>query len=91
MRDESGDWLEPMFTEAQKRPDIDIHGLMRLASMPAAEADTPLLDRLAKNTPTGAHVSGMDWVRFGQLLRHELGWDDTYPAFPDFPEARDVL
>ncbi len=29
-------------------------------------------------------------MRFGQLLRHELGWDDKYPAYPDFPEARDV-
>jgi hypothetical protein len=26
-------------------------------------------------------VRGVDWVRLGQLLRHELGWDD-YPVGP---------
>jgi hypothetical protein len=38
----------------------------------------------------GAKASPIDWIRFGQLRRHELGWDDTYPAYPDFPELRDT-
>jgi hypothetical protein len=25
----------------------------------------------------------MDFLRVGQLLREELGWENTYPAKPD--------
>ena len=90
MRDETAEWLEPMFLEAQKR-DIDILPLLGQASMPAAEADTPFLNWLTKQDfPPDMQMRGIDWVRFGQVLCHELGWCETYPAFPDFPEARDV-
>jgi hypothetical protein len=88
MRTETSEWLAPM-AEAAARTDIDPHTLLQQASMPAAEADDPFLDQLARNTPPGATAHGIDWVRFGQLLRHELGWDDTYPAFPNFPELRE--
>lgn len=60
--------------------------LLQQAMMPAAEMvdDIPWLDWLVENVPG---VGAIDWIRFGELLRHELGWDDTYPAYPDFPEA----
>jgi len=43
--------------------------------------------RIAAVTPPVGYESaggaaGIDWIRFGQLLRHELGWDETYPAYP---------
>jgi hypothetical protein len=78
-----------MFLEAQKRPDIDILPLMSQSSMPAAEAHSPaFLDWIANYVPADAKVTGIDWIRFGQLLRHELDWDEKYPAYPNFPEAR---
>jgi hypothetical protein len=85
MREETADWLNPMLAEVDAR-NIDTRALMTQATMPAAETDVPWLE----NAPESVGLRGFDWVRFGQLLRHELGWDETYPAIPDFPEARDV-
>ncbi|MGP4054168.1 hypothetical protein ACTWP6_04985 [Mycobacterium sp. 4D054] len=89
MRTETGAWLDPMI-EAAAATGIDSAALMRQASMPAAEAGVPFLDDLARHTPPGAVARGIDWIHFGHLLRHELGWDDTYPALPDFPELRET-
>lgn len=89
MREETSDWLEPMLTEAEARG-ISTSDLMTQATMPAVEADSPTLDHLAGYMPEGATMRALDWVRFGQLLRSRLGWDDTYPAYPDFPEARNT-
>ena len=91
MRDETAKWLEPMLVEAENRSDIDGEGLMWQASMPAAEADAPWIEQEARRsiTPEGKG-SAVDWVRFGELLRQRLGWDDTYPAYPDFPETREM-
>jgi DNA segregation ATPase FtsK/SpoIIIE, S-DNA-T family len=89
MRDEAGQWLEPMLQAAEERSDIDVNALLTRATMPGAEADSQLLDDIAHHVPD-EKVLGVDWVRFGQLLRGELGWDDRYPAYPDFPEARDA-
>lgn len=88
MREETGEWLFPMLTEAEKRS-IATALLLSPASMPAAEADNEIGDWLAKHPVPGIEHRAVDWVRFGQLLRHELGWDNTYPAYPDFPEARE--
>jgi hypothetical protein len=87
MREETAIWLDPMHEEAEKRG-INIIALQRQATMPAAESGSPFVEWLSKNAPAGAVVRGVDWVRFGQLLRHQLGWDDAYPAYPDFPEMR---
>ena len=92
MREETAQWLNPMFDEAAKRGDVDVLALIRQASMPAAEACNPALDSVAEmhpDTPGVRHLA-VDWIRFGQLLRHQLGWDDAYPVYPDFPEARDT-
>jgi hypothetical protein len=88
VRDETGEWLKPMLDAAEQR-DIKITKLMDQAIMHAAEEDSAILDRLAAlPAPPGIRHWAIDWVPFGALLRHQLGWDDTYPAFPDFPEAR---
>lgn len=87
MRPETGEWLAPMVTAASDSA-IDVPALLRRASMPAAEADDCCLDQLTRAAPAGARVAGIDWVRFGQLLRDELGWEDSYPACPDLPELR---
>lgn len=94
MRDETAEWLNPMMDELQKRNsngvEIDLQELMMRATMPAAEVDSPIMNWVVQAVPDGATTRAIDWVRLGQLLRHELGWDDTYPAMPDFPEARDI-
>ena len=56
--------------------------LMWQASMPAAESTNPHAEWRAKNAPEGAAIVAIDWVRFGYLLRHQLGWDDSYPDHP---------
>lgn len=86
MREETDAWLAPMMEAADQVTPERMRQLMSAATMPAAETDSPTVEQLARHSE---HVRGIDWVRFGQLLRHELGWDDTYPAFPDFPESRD--
>lgn len=63
--------------------------MMLRCMFPAAEADNPLLDAIDKmvDGDSGVHVAAMDWVRYGQLLRHELGWGDTYPVCPPSDEV----
>lgn len=91
MRPETSAWLEPMLSEAERRHDIDIKELMRQATMPAAEMDTPFgdwLERTYGDMP-GVRTGGIDWIRFGALLRDALGWRD----YPDQPPglSRDDL
>ncbi len=38
-------------------------------------------------TLASMELAEVNWVRFGQLLRDELGWDDTYPARPGSEDA----
>jgi len=84
---ETAAWLAPMIDEAKKRC-VDITPLLQQAWIPAVEADIPALDWFG---PLSARKRCTDWVQFGRLLRHQLGWDDTYPAPPDdFPEMPDI-
>jgi hypothetical protein len=59
----------------------EVRRLMREASMPAREADNEFLDALVQTAPENAGLRGIDWIRFGQLLRDELGWE-KYPEVP---------
>jgi hypothetical protein len=77
MRAETADWLAPLMVEADGC-DIDVMLLIQASEMPAAEAGSPQIDALVELLPDGAKVMAVDWVRFGQLLRHELGLDQTY-------------
>jgi len=72
-------WLNPMLDEAGVRG-INVLTFFYPASMPAEEANDPILDRIAKCSPMG-RTRALDWIRFGQLLRAELGWDH-YPEQP---------
>lgn len=87
MRDETAEWLNPLLAEAEERG-IDITPIVRRSMMPTAEADSPQINELAALTPD---LRAVDWVQVGRLLCSELGWADTYPAFPDFPESRGEL
>lgn len=80
MKETTSVWLEPMLTEAQTRC-LDTQDLMRQASMPAAEADSPAVEQIASYVPASVQVRAIDWIRFGGLLRDALGWEN-YPQEP---------
>ncbi len=81
-------WLEPLF-EAAETTDIDLWALVERATAqvdegPETERPSAVQAHLGEwpDLP-GAEVRlVVDWIRFGQLLRHELGWDAGYPADP---------
>ena len=81
-------WLEPLF-EAAEQTDIDLWAIVQQATVALAEVPDPE-HRSDVEAPLGewpdlpdAEVRlAVDWVCFGQLLRHELGWDDSYPQHP---------
>jgi hypothetical protein len=81
MNDTTGRWLEPMLEAVD---DAELTRLARQSSMPSAEADSPALAMLPE--VPGVEYRAVDWIRFGQLLRQHLGWDD-YPDAPDEEEG----
>ena len=72
MQTDIASWLEPLLCAAERQPAIDLWALMDSATYPVPQA--PDL------------ATAVDWVRFGQLLRQQLGWD-AYPAAPDGPDG----
>jgi hypothetical protein len=77
-------WLEPLF-EAAEHTHIDLWAIVQQATVPVTQAPDPehrsdvaALPREWPDLPAAA----VDWVKMGQLLRHELGWDESYPAEP---------
>jgi hypothetical protein len=81
-------WLEPLF-EAAERTDIDLWAIVQQATVPSAEVPDPehrsdVEARLGEwpDLPADEVRVAVDWVKMGQLLRHELGWDDSYPEHP---------
>jgi hypothetical protein len=88
MRESTSNWLEPMMAEAETRG-IAIMPLMDQAKMPAREVDwqaaggwNPAM-LMPEDEYPGVRHWAIDWIRFGELLRTELGWDH----YPEFPEA----
>ena len=82
MKESTAKWLAPM-QEAARERGIDMAALMARATMPIAEADgDPLLQQFLQEAVPDANHIGVDWIRFGDLLREELGWAD-YPQGPD--------
>lgn len=74
MNQETREWLEPM--------------LAQLDDQPADEANRFIDELVTRATVSdGKPVYGqqcvVDWIKVGQLLRHELGWDGTYPDHPE--------
>ena len=55
--------------------------------MRAAEAAAPWADWMERALPSeqnpGMRHYAIDWIRFGELLREHLGWDD----YADQPEG----
>ncbi len=90
MRDSTDAWLRPLQNEAERRG-INIGALMKQASMPLQEADWVMIGKLhfglaeVKDDVPGAERRAVDWIKFGQLLRAELGWTD-YPEWPQEEE-----
>lgn len=85
MRDTTAEWLGPMLEAALDRPDINAFTLTMRALMPMREApDSWLRSFVLSAVPSdsGATPMAVDWIRFGQILRHELGWSDWYPEVP---------
>jgi CubicO group peptidase (beta-lactamase class C family) len=76
-----------MVEEMGNRGENWVEELMMQATMPGAEADDPELDEMRNYVESGNTADGgvradvIDWIRYGQLLRARLGWDD-YPEFP---------
>lgn len=84
MRESTSAWLDPMIEAWPGSPE-ELRRLIQQATMPAAEvfaADHPLRRALEGALPPGSAHGAIDWIRFGQLLRQELGWTD-YPEYPE--------
>jgi hypothetical protein len=78
MMDATGRWLAPMMAAA------DEHGIDVQALMTQATTVTMLSRPRAWGRPPPAgdeQRQSLDWLRFGQLLREALGWDE-YPERP---------
>jgi hypothetical protein len=84
-------WLEPLF-EAAESTDIDLWAIVQQATIPLAEGSElrcsgSLTEHRSDveewpDLPVAEVRLAVDWVKMGQLLRHELGWDDSYPEHP---------
>ena len=88
MRKETDAWLSPLVLAAEERG-IDTEAL-RSQAFPAggSPAVHDLFSERVKESESEVRVLTLDWVRFGQLLREALGWENSYPAVPKFPESR---
>jgi hypothetical protein len=88
MRKETDAWLSPLVLAAEERG-IDTEAL-RSQAFPAegSPAVRDLFSERVKESESEVRVLTLDWVRFGQLLREALGWENSYPAVPKFPESR---
>ncbi|MEO5842043.1 MAG: hypothetical protein ABIQ73_27510 [Acidimicrobiales bacterium] len=91
MKEATSRWLKPLQDAVRAAdPSGDTYErLFRAALMPGVEAEQTLGVREAEawavEIPEAKHWA-IDWIRFGQILREELGWDD-YPLAPlDFGE-----
>jgi len=75
VRESTADWLNPILDRAKGQlDDADLRALMAQATMPVKEAMvSPIMEELANGA--------IDWIRFGQLCRDRLGWED-YPEWP---------
>ncbi len=76
------EWLEPLFSAAE-HTNLNLWQLMQQANKPLRQVpESDLPERLGGWPDVNDLTLAVDWVLFGQLLRHELGWDATYPAQP---------
>lgn len=71
----------PLFQEAAKRgiAGDKVAQILTKGAMSTAEPDERGV--LSVDSPN-PDIDVMDYLRVGELLRQELGWEDTYPARP---------
>lgn len=82
MPEDTSAWLRPMLEASSGLPPDEHQAMLDQASTPGEQADDEELDALTREyLPPKAKVHGIDWVRFGNLLRERLGWHD----YPDHP------
>jgi hypothetical protein len=82
-------WLEPLF-QAAESTDIDLWAIVQRARVPLGDGSEPKTEHRSDGEAVGEWPDlstdearmAVDWVCFGQLLRHELGWDASYPEDP---------
>ena len=84
-------WLEPLF-EAAESTDIDLWAIVQQATVPQAEGSELLCSGSGTEHRSDVEAGlaewpdlprlAVDWVKMGRLLRHELGWDASYPERP---------
>ena len=85
MQDDTSAWLRPMLEESAGLPPDQHQAMLDQASSQGAEASDEELDSLTREYfPPETKLHGVDWVRFGNLLRERLGWHD----YPDHPSKR---
>lgn len=82
MREETANWLQPMLEEGGKR---GIELIVETTSNPPLPTtDSEDVEPLyGPGRRPVAMTPAIDWIRYGQRLRHELGWDSTYPENPE--------
>jgi hypothetical protein len=82
MCNDISEWLEPLFSGAE-HTNLDLWQLMKQASKPLPQVpESDLPERLGGWPDAPDLTLAVDWVLFGQLLRHELGWNAIYPEHP---------
>ena len=83
MQTDINSWLDPLFDAAITRPGIDLWAVMEEATLPLPQAAASTVAERLGGWPEVAYLMLLvDWLKFGQLLRHELGWDNSYPEHP---------
>jgi hypothetical protein len=81
MREETALWLTPLM-EAWPAGEF-INDLMIQSLIPIDDVPPGPHTALMQQVDTyGDEHAGIDWIRFGQLIRERLGWND-YPLVPD--------
>jgi hypothetical protein len=78
-------WLQLLFEEAARRgfAGDKIISMVMKGAFSTAEPDNRGVEALnTQMRVPDAKLEVMDWVRVGELLRHELEWDNAYPARP---------
>jgi hypothetical protein len=83
MMTEISEWLQPLLDAAEHEPGIDLWAIMQQATKPLTRVpEFDLAERLGGRPDLPDLTLAVDWVQFGQLLRHALDWDDCYPEQP---------
>lgn len=88
MRKETDEWLS-LLVEAARERGIDTDALRDQAFPQADASHHDLFVKRIWESDSEVRSVELDGVRYGQLLIQALGWENSYPAVPDFPELRD--